>query len=723
MRKHILTSAWTQHVVSLLLIISLLPFLSFAQAPEKMNYQGVARDNSGNVLASQSIGLRITLHSGSPSGTTVYQETHSITTNTFGLFAIEIGGGTVVSGTIAGINWGNNSYYVQTEMDASGGSNYSNMGTAQLISVPYALYAKNAGGGSAGWGLTGNSGTNPGTNFIGTTDAKALVFKTNNYISGRIDYDTPFNTSYGNGALAAITTGQSNTAIGMDALLSNTTGSNNTALGLSALGVNTIGIDNTAVGSSALYANTQGDYNTAVGTAALSANTTGESNVAIGSSALYTNTTGANNTALGNLALYSNTTGNTNVAVGTGALTYSQDGDFNIAVGNQALNYNAHGNKNIAIGGDALYYNSWGNGNTATGFESMYRNTFASYNTAYGYQSLYNNEEGEHNTAIGYRSLYNSTGDANTALGEDALYTNLGGDGNTAVGHTALYSNTSGNSNTAAGIGSLYSNINGSSNSAFGNGAMKFNTDGTANTAAGYEAMRNNTSGYDNTAVGKLALETTTIGYGNSAFGGYAGGFATISNYCTAVGYSAGQQSTTQYTGSSAFGYQARYTGDNQVVLGNVGIASIGGYEDWTNLSDSRYKKNIAENVKGLDFIMKLRPVTYNYAVNDLAAFLKEDQKRDEQGNIYTQTLPHDKAARDAKEQQRYTGFIAQEVEVAAKEMGFDFSGVDAPQNEQDLYGLRYATFTVPLVKAVQELAKQNEEMKKEIELLKSKLK
>lgn len=102
---------------------------------------------------------------------------------------------------------------------------------------------------------------------------------------------------------------------------------------------------------------------------------------------------------------------------------------------------------------------------------------------------------------------------------------------------------------------------------------------------------------------------------------------------------------------------------------------------------------------------------------------MKEDYSRDEKGNIIIETKAADKARRDEKEQKFYSSFIAQEVEEAAREAGFDFSGIDAPQNEQDLYGLRYATFTVPLVKAVQELSKQNEEMKKEIELLKSKLK
>lgn len=113
-----------------------------AQVPQQFNYQGVARDNSGVELANQAISLRISLHSGSPIGTAIYQETQSSITNQFGLFNLQIGSGTVVSGTFNTIPWGSNTYYVQVEMDATGGTNYTDMGTSQLLSVPYALYAE-----------------------------------------------------------------------------------------------------------------------------------------------------------------------------------------------------------------------------------------------------------------------------------------------------------------------------------------------------------------------------------------------------------------------------------------------------------------------------------------------------------------------------------------------------------------------------------------------------
>jgi trimeric autotransporter adhesin len=122
-------------------------------------------------------------------------------------------------------------------------------------------------------------------------------------------------------------------------------------------------------------------------------------------------------------------------------------------------------------------------------------------------------------------------------------------------------------------------------------------------------------------------------------------------------------------------------------------------------LSDERFKKNIDEDVLVLDFIMRLRPVTYNLEVNKLASYLKEDEHANTSGSkAYLAPDDFTQQSRNAKEQIRYSGFVAQEVEMAAAESGYDFSGVSRPQNDDDLYGLKYSQFVVPLVKAVQEL-------------------
>jgi hypothetical protein len=125
-------------------LFSIIDYQAVAQAPESMNYQAVIRDGSGNVVASQSVGIRIDILRGSATGTSVYQETFTPTTNAYGSIAIQIGNGLVVSGTFNTIDWGANSYYVETAVDISGGNTYTVISTTQFVSVPYALYAKKA---------------------------------------------------------------------------------------------------------------------------------------------------------------------------------------------------------------------------------------------------------------------------------------------------------------------------------------------------------------------------------------------------------------------------------------------------------------------------------------------------------------------------------------------------------------------------------------------------
>lgn len=119
----------------------------YAQAPQSLNYQAVARNSGGNVLANQAVGLRFTIHTGSAGGSVVYQETGSATTNQFGLFTHDIGTGTVVQGTFNAIGWGTGSKFLEVEIDPAGGTSYTSMGTSQMMSVPYALYAQQAGNG------------------------------------------------------------------------------------------------------------------------------------------------------------------------------------------------------------------------------------------------------------------------------------------------------------------------------------------------------------------------------------------------------------------------------------------------------------------------------------------------------------------------------------------------------------------------------------------------
>ena len=266
---------------------------------------------------------------------------------------------------------------------------------------------------------------------------------------------------------------------------------------------------------------------------------------------------------------------------------------------------------------------------------------------------------------------------------------NVSGYRNTAGGVYSLFNNTGGYSNTAAGTYSLYSNTTGYYNTAYGEQSLYFNTIGALNTAVGVASLTYNTTGILNTAIGVNALNANTTG-----------------SYNTAIGFAAYVNGTFNF--SSAFGYAAPISASNQIRIGASNVTSIGGFRPWTNLSDGRFKKNVKENVKGLDFILKLRPVTYNLDIKKIDAFLKvpDSISNGKNGELI-------KYKRKA-EKEIQTGFIAQEVEQAAKELGYDFSGVDKPKNENDYYGLRYAEFVVPLVKAVQEQNKVIEDLKQQ---------
>lgn len=376
-----------------------------------------------------------------------------------------------------------------------------------------------------------------------------------------------------------------------------------------------------------------------------------------------------------------------NTFIGKGAGRSNFTGNYNTALGYNAFYTNTVGTYNTSLGTESLYYNV-GNYNSALGHQSLCFNTVGTRNTASGFQSLYANDRGNENTANGYRALYSNTySNHNTAIGSNALYTqsysNGGTDWNTnnvAVGYEALYANqptstTSGLNNAAVGSYALHENTTGHSNAASGYSALYSNTIGHHNTALGYNALFNNIGGNDNTALGALSGTATyatdvwnTISIGNAGW---------------------------------LNGYQ------NQAFIGNSSTGWIGGWVDWTTYSDARIKNDVCEDVKGLDFINRLRPVTY---------FRSIKAAKDISGDKDTKDYP----GKYDVEKTKYSGFLAQEVEKAAKESNYDFSGVHPPRDEHDLYSLTYAEFVVPLVKGMQEQQAIIENQQSQIDQLKS---
>ena len=136
--------------ISILVTLLVLCATLFAQAPEKFSYQAVVRNASNALVTNAPVGVRVSILQGSASGNAVYVETHTASTNANGLLTVEIGGGTVQQGSFAGINWANGPFFLKTETDPAGGTNYTVTSTQQLMSVPYALYAEEAGNGFSG---------------------------------------------------------------------------------------------------------------------------------------------------------------------------------------------------------------------------------------------------------------------------------------------------------------------------------------------------------------------------------------------------------------------------------------------------------------------------------------------------------------------------------------------------------------------------------------------
>ena len=640
-------------IVTCLFILALQPVI--AQTPQKMSYQAVVRNASNDLVTNQSVGIKISILQGSATGTPVYVETQTPTTNANGLVSMEIGNGTVVNGDFTTINWANGPYFIKTETDPNGGSNYSITGTSQLLSVPYALYAEKADNVFSG---DFNDLSNVPSGLSDGDDVNDADHDPSNEIQTISKTGNTITLSNGGGSVTDSDTHLSDADISAMGYIKNANDAdhdpNNEIQDISLSGSNLSIANGSTVDLSTVSTANAWSINGNAGTSPAThfIGTTDDKDLVFKRNNVNAGILSHNNTAFGKGSLPNNT-GNYNTASGVNALYSNTTGWYNMASGFKALYSNTTGKNNTAIGALALSSNTTGSQNTASGYGTLNSNTTGTNNTAYGYWALSSNTTGSQNTASGYKVLsLNTIGYFNTASGTQALYKNTTGSSNTASGFQALYKNTTGSSNTALGFKALYNM-----------------TTGNYNTAIGREALFNNTGGSSNTAIG---------------YGAYSNG---------------------NYSNSTAIGASTAITANDQMRIGH-NVSSIGGPVAWSNLSDGRFKRNIKENVPGLDFVMQLRPVTYYL---DMAAYAK-----------FVNTPKEVRKRENALANELKVGFVAQEVEQAAQKLGFDFHGVDKPKNENDYYGLRYAEFVVPLVKAMQEQQKTIEQQQKEIDELKS---
>jgi hypothetical protein len=330
-------------------------------------------------------------------------------------------------------------------------------------------------------------------------------------------------------------------------------------------------------------------------------------------------------------------------------------------------------------------------------------------NTFWGYKSGFMSPTGKNNTGVGESTLYHTTtGFDNTAVGSMALAGNTMGFSNSALGRFALAENRTGNYNTAVGQAALHFNSTGQENVAIGTGAGFGNGSSSYNTAVGVNSQFFH-KGSENTSVGAYTLAYYDGGTGNTALGYWAMGNVEFgSMYNTAIGHSSriwvGRTAADVAKFSTVLGYRAEARGSNATAIGNGALAEVSnkvrignaavtvieGQVPFTTPSDGRYKFNVKEDVKGLDFILALRPVTYQFDVKRFDGY-------SENGGLAIQ------ANYDEAIQMRRSGFIAQEVEKAAQTCAYNFSGINKPKSEKDHYSLSYESFVVPLVKAVQQ--------------------
>lgn len=348
-----------------------------------------------------------------------------------------------------------------------------------------------------------------------------------------------------------------------------------------------------------------------------------------------------------------------------GRLNIISQGTNNVFVGQAAGVVTSTGGQNVFLGIRAGYLNTLGGSNTYLGYEAGRNNLSGNQNIAIGLFALSNNQLTSKNVAIGSRALMS----LEDGHGLDPLAGNqdLGTTYNLAIGVNAGQF-----TNDATGS-------NGERNTFVGNNCATLNTTGYRNAFFGFQAGFNNLDGSYNTFIGHEA-----------------GGGNTSGTFNTLVGHQSTLTSN-NFSNSGAFGSNASVNASNKIRIGDGFVTTVEG-NGWSLPSDGRFKTNVHENVPGIDFVMELRPVSYQ---SDLVKYYEHIRPKSDR--VSDSKIRDKLKAQQSKEPVIQTGFIAQEVEAAAIKHGFNFNGVIKPTNPQDNYGISYALLVVPVIKAMQE--------------------
>ncbi|MBQ4821715.1 tail fiber domain-containing protein [Aquimarina sp. MMG016] len=560
----------------LFLYVCLCAYSVNAQTPPGINYQSIVRNTDGDVMINQNISFQFRILEDAINGTTVYTETHNVTTSDNGLVTLILGQG-VSSDDFSAIDWAHHSHFLEVSIDETGGTNYSALGTSQLLSVPYAL-------------MTANTESFKDAD----DDTKIQVEETADEDIIRFDIASEeqlqIRTNTNGDLLLHTTSVNKSTFLGHNAGNVNI-GSNNAFIGYKAGEVNT-GSHNTFVGSLAGVNSTAG-FNTFLGAYAGENNTTGDENTFVGLDAGYSNTMGSENVFLGSEAANKNINGARNVVLGAYAHSGSSaiTGDNNVMLGNRS-GYNNAGNGNLFLGyhsgynelssnklyiensdsnsplvygefdNDLLRINGTLDVNNAYQFPltdgalnqvlatdgagniswntittpSIIELTDADDDTKIQVEETADEDiirfdiAGEERFRINGHRLEPVNNSFSTFLGVDAGVNidNTEFTGNVGVGFQAAYELTTGTDNIAIGRASLYNNKTGNANVGIGYSTL-FKTTGSNNVGVGDRALQKNTTGIQNVVIGSSASSKSTTGSNNVIIGYHAGTSATNS--------------------------------------------------------------------------------------------------------------------------------------------------------------------------------------------------
>jgi len=651
----------TKTLNSIFLSVVFLFSLSFAlhgQAPEKLTYQGVARNSSGETLKETNIEIKFGIHAGTAEGELVWEETHAVLTNDFGLFTLMIGDGAPTGGGSLGsfsdIEWGTTQYFLNVQMKVD--VDFIDMGTSEMLSVPYAMFAKYA----AASGESISSYWIDGAGVVTTTvdvgvgtplpagklevqgdgdeteDDPLFQVKRKDgetvfavYPGGvRINVnDSPLKGTKGGFAVGGFTPGK---------------GLTNDFMYVTPDSVR-IYVDETAAKG------TKGGF-------AVGGFTPGKAdptdfvhltpdNYFIGHKAGSSITTGLYNSFIGYNAGFGTTEGMNNVFIGHESGLENLWGNWNVFIGNNTGRDNTSGSSNIIIGDEAGISNTEGSGNVMMGDWAGYTNTEGSNNVFIGNTAGYSNTLGWDNVFVGsYAGEENTIGEYNVFMGLEAGGANEDGNSNTFLGAGSGCSNVSGSENVSIGLVAGFSN-SGNNNTFVGSYAGENNEFGENNVFIGYGAGQNEL-GSNKLYIDNSNISTNPLIYGE---------FSDVAPYLNI-------SANTDFTG-------------NVDVSGTI-----------SEVSDRRLKTDIEEYQKALIHVSKLQGVTFNW-INNNSRRLNPDEPQ--------------------------LGLIAQDVEKVIPEL---------VKTDQDGYkSVSYSKLTVVLLEALKEQQKMIEELQREVELLKQK--